>query len=218
MNVSKLSETVSEREAWHATVYGVTKSQTWLSDKQQQWQWLLCVYIVSFKTRKFGQISNDISFQFWASLIQWFRSVQSLSCVWLLWPYGLQLARFHCPSPIPRASSNSCSSGRWCHPTISSSVIPFTSHLQSFPASGSFQMSQFFASGDLSIGVSASVSLLTMNTQDWYPLGRTGWISSQSKGLSRAFCNTTVQKHWFFGTQLSLWSNSYIHTWLLEKP
>ena len=102
-------------------------------------------------------------------------------------------------------------------PTISFSVVPF-SCLQSFPAVGSFQMSQFFASGGQSIGVSASTSVLPMNIQDWFPLGWTGWISLQSKGLSRVFSNPTVQKHQFFSAQLSLWSSSYIHTWLLEKP
>ena len=101
--------------------------------------------------------------------------------------------------------------------TISSSVILYLSRLQSFPASGSFQMSSFFTSGGQSIGVSASASVLPMNTQDWYPLGWTGWISFQSKGLLRVFSNTTVQKHQFFGAQLSLQSNSYIHTWLMEK-
>ena len=105
----------------------------------------------------------------------------------------------------------------WCHPAISSSVIS-SSCPQSFPASGSFQMSQLFTSGGQSIGVSASVSVLPMNIQDWFPLGWTGWISLQSNGLSRVFSNTTVQKHQFFGTQFSLWSNSHIHTWLLEKP
>ena len=119
-------------------------------------------------------------------------------------PHELQHARLPCPSPTPRACSNSCPSSRWCYPTISSSVIPFSSCLQSFPASGSFQMSQFFAWGGQSIAVSASASVLPMNIQDWFPLGWTGFISLQSKGLSRVFSNTTVQKHQFFGTQLSL--------------
>ena len=123
-----------------------------------------------------------------------------------------------CPSPIPRVYSNSCSFSQWCHPTISSSVVPFSFHLQSFPASGSFQMSQLFASGGQNIGDSASTSVLPMNTQDWSPLGWTSWISLQFKGISRVFSNTTVQKHQFFSTQLSLLSNSHIHTWLLEKP
>ena len=106
----------------------------------------------------------------------------------------------------------------WCHPTISSSVFPFYSHLQSFPASGSFPMSQFFASGGQMIRVSASESGLPMNSQDWSPSEWTGWLSLQSKGLSRVFSNTTIQKHQFFGTQPSSQSNSHIHTWPLEKP
>ena len=119
-----------------------------------------------------------------------------------LWPHGLQHARPPCPSPTPRIYSNSCPLHWWCHPTVSSSVIPFSSHLQSFPASGYFQMSQFFTSGNQSIGVSASASVLPMNTQDWSPLGWAGWISLQSKGLSRVFSNTTVQKHQFFSAGL----------------
>ena len=118
-------------------------------------------------------------------------------------PHGLQHSRPPCPSPTPRAYSNSCPLSRWCHPAISSSVIPFSSHLRSLPASGSFQMSHFTSGGQI-IGVSASASVLPMNIQDWSPLGWTGWISLQSKGLSRVFSNTTVQKHHFFGAQLSL--------------
>ena len=133
-------------------------------------------------------------------------------------PHGLQHARLPCPSPALRVYSNSCPLSQWCHPTISSSVIPFSSCLWSFPASGSFQMSQLFASGGQSTDISASASVLLMNIQDWFPLGWTGWISLQSKGLSRVFSNATVQKHQFFGAQLSLWSNSHIHTWLLEEP
>ena len=148
------------------------------------------------------------------SSVQFNRSVVSDS----LRPHRLQHARPPCPSPTPRACSNPCPSSQWCHPTISSSVIPFSSCLQSFPESGSFPMSQLFASGGQSIGVSASTSVLPMNTQEWSPLGWTGWISLQSKGLSRVFSNTTVQKHQFFGTQLSSQPNSHIHTWLLEKP
>ena len=135
-----------------------------------------------------------------------------------LTPYGLQHTRLPCPSPTPRACSNSCPLFRWYHPTISSSVIPFSSCLQSFPALGPFQMSQFFTSGGQSIGVSASTSFLPVNNQDWSPLGWSGWISLQSKGLSRVFSNTTVQKHQFFGVQFSSQSNSHIHTWPLEKP
>ena len=117
---------------------------------------------------------------------------------------GLQHARLSCPSPCPRTCSNSCPLSWWCHPTISSSVIPFSSCVQSFPASGSLLISWFFTSGGQIIGASASSSVLPINIQDWFPLGWTGWISLQSKGLSRVFSNTTVQKHQFFGTQLSL--------------
>ena len=134
-------------------------------------------------------------------LVQFSHTVMSDS----LRPHGLQHARPPCPSPTSGVYPNSFPlSLLWCHPTISSSVIPFSSHLQSFPASESFQMSQLFASGDQSIGVSASTSVLSMNTQDWSPLGWTGWISLQSKELSRVFSNTTVQKHQLFGAQLSL--------------
>ena len=131
--------------------------------------------------------------------------------------HGLQYTRLPCPSTTPGAYSNLSPSSRWCHPTISSSVVPFSSCLQSFPASGSFPKNQFFESGGQNIGVSASASVLPMNIQGSFPLGLTGLISFQSKGLSRVFSNTTVQKQ-FFAAQLSLWSNSHIHTWLLEKP
>ena len=116
-------------------------------------------------------------------------------------PHGLQHSRLPCLTATPRACSNSCPLSQWCHPTFLSSIIPFSSYFQYFPASGSFQMSQFFTSGGQSIGVSTSASVLSMNIQDWFPLGWTGWISLQSKGLSRVFSNTTVQKHQFFGTQ-----------------
>ena len=128
--------------------------------------------------------------------VQFSRSVMSNS----LWPHGLQHARLPCPSPTPRVYSNSCPSSQWCHPTISTSVVPFSSCLQSFPASGSFPISQFFTLGGQNIRTSASPSVLPMNSQDWFPVGWTGWISLQSKGLSRVFSNTTVQKHQFFGT------------------
>ena len=146
-----------------------------------------------------------------------FSSVAQL-CPLLCDPHEPQHARPPYPSPTPGTYPNSCSLSRWCHPTISSSIVPFSSCPQSFPASGSFQMSQLFTSGGQSIGVSASTSVLPMNTQDWSPLGWTGWISLQSQGPSRIFSNTTVQMHQFFGIQLSLQSNSHIHTWLLEKP
>ena len=136
-------------------------------------------------------------------LVQFSHSVVSDS----LWPNGLKHARPPCPSPIPGAYSNSCPSSRWCHPTISSSVIPSSSCLQSSPASGSFPMSQFFTSSGQSIGVSALALVLPMNTQDWFPLGLTGLISLHSKRLSRVFSNTTVWKHQLFGTQESITNN-----------
>ena len=129
--------------------------------------------------------------------VQFSRSLVSNS----LRPHGLQHARLPCPSPSPGVYSNSCPLSQWCHLTISFSVVPFSSRLQSFPASESFPMSQFFASGGQSIGVSASASVLSMNMQDWFPLGLTAWIFLQSKGLSRVFSNTTVQKHQFFSAQ-----------------
>ena len=144
--------------------------------------------------------------------VQFSHSVVSNS----LRPHGLQHAGLPCPSQTLRAYSNSCPSSQWCHPTISSSVIPFSSHLHSFPASGSFQMSQLFPSGGQRIGASASV--LLMNIQDWFPLGLTGLISLQSNRILRVFSSTTIQKHQFFRVQLSSWSSSHIHTWLLEKP
>ena len=142
------------------------------------------------------------------SSVQFSHSVVSNS----LRPHESQHTRPPCPSPTPGVYPNSSPLSRWCHPAISSSVIPFSSCPQSFPASGSFQMSQLFASGGQSTGASASTSVLPMNTQDWSPLGWTRWISLQSKGLSRVFSNTTVQKHQFFGAQPSLQSNSHIHT------
>ena len=138
------------------------------------------------------------------------------SCL-TLWSPELQHARLPCPSPTPRVYPNSCPSSRWCHLTISSSVTLFSSRLRSFPASGSFPMSQLFASGGQTLGVSASASVLPMNTKDESLLGWTAWISLQSKVLSRVFSNTTVQKHQFFGAQLSSQSNSHIHTWPLGK-
>ena len=135
----------------------------------------ICLFSFCFYSRSFNSV------QFGRSVISDF-----------LWPLGLQHARPPCPSPTPEVYSNSCPLSRWCHPTISSSVVPFSSCLQSFPASGSFQMSQFFASSGQSIGVSASASVLPVNIQDWFPLGWTGWISLQTKGLSRVFFNTTV--------------------------
>ena len=132
-------------------------------------------------------------------------------------PHGLQHTRLPCPSPTPWACSKSCLSSWWCHPVILSSILPYSSCLLSFAASGSFPMSQFFASGCQSIGASPSASVLPMNIQVWFPLKLTGFIPMQSKGLSRVFFNATVQKHDFFGAQLSLWCTSHIHTWLLGK-
>ena len=145
------------------------------------------------------------------------RSDQLLSRVCLR-PHESQHARPPCPLPSPRLQSNSRPSSRWCHSDISSSVFPYSSCPRSLSASESFPMSQLFAWGGQSIGVSALASALPMNTQAWSPLWWTGWTSLQSKGLSRVFSNTTVQKHQFFSTQLSSQSNSHIHTWPLEQP
>ena len=149
-----------------------------------------------------------------SSSIQFSHSVVSDS----LGPHESQHARPACSSPTPGVYPNSCPSSPWCHPVISSSVVPFSSCPQSLPASGAFPMSELFAWGSQSIGVSALASVLPMNTQDWFALEWTGWTSLQSKGLSRVFSNTTVQKHQFFGAQPSSQSNSHIHTWPLEKP
>ena len=148
------------------------------------------------------------------SSVQFSRSVVSDS----LWPHESQHSRPPCPSPTPRVHTDSRPSSQCCPPAISSSVVPFSSCPQSLPASESFPMSQLFTWSGQGIGVSDLASVLPMNTQDWCPLGWTGWISLQSKGPSRVFSNTTVQKHQFFGTQPSSQSNSHIHTWLLEKP
>ena len=151
---------------------------------------------------------------YWFISVQFSRSVMSES----LRPHESQHARPPCPSPTPGVHSNSRPSSWWHHPAISSSVVPSSSCPQSLPASGSFPMSQLFQWGGQSTGVSTLASFLPKNTQGWSPSEKTGWISLKSKGLSRVFSNTTVQKCQFFGTQLSLWSNFHIHTWLLEKP
>ena len=155
---------------------------------------------ISPKRHTDGQQANKRMLSITNHSVQFSCSVVSYS----LWPHELKHVRTSCPSAIPGVHPNSCPSIRWCHPTISSFVVPFSSYPQSFPASESFPMSQLFASGGQSIGVSASTSVLPMNTQDWSPLGWTGWISLQSRGLSRVFSNTRVQKNQFFGTQLSL--------------
>ena len=154
---------------------------------------------------------KKLQFLIWKLLFLFNHSVMSDS----LQTHGLQHARLSCPLPSHEACSNSCPLTWWCHPTISSSVVPFSSRLQSFPASGSFQMSQFFASGGQSIGVSASASVLPMNIQDQFPLRLTDLTSLLPKGHSRVFSNTTVQKHQFFSSQLSLWPTPHTHTWLL---
>ena len=164
---------------------------------------LLCIfekYGIQFIYKKTNYIILLGSSEQVLSSVQFNHSVVSNS----LWPHGLQHARPPCPSPTPGVYSNSCPLSQWCHPTISSSVIPFSFCLQSFPTSGSFPVSQFFASGGQSIGVSASASVLPVNIQDWFHLGWTGWISLKSKWCSGVFSNTTVQKHQFFGTQLPI--------------
>ena len=184
---------------------------------------LFCHFFSWFINHNYFKVISDVSnvsitynstiWFFLFNSVQFSRSVMSDSL-----PHESQHARPPCPSPTPRVHPNPCPLSRWCHPTVSSSVIPFSSCPQSFPASESFQMSQLSTSGGQSTGVSASTSVPPMNTQDWSPLGWTSWISLQFKGLSRVFSNTTVQKHQFFGAQLSSQSNSHIHAWLLEKP
>ena len=163
------------------------KASYWIemmTDKMA-WNYLLQWFLVQYFQNQFSQFSHSVVFN----------SLQ---------PHGVQHVRLPCPSPTPKACSNTCPSSWWCHPTVSSSVVPFSSCLQSFPASGSFLVSQFFTSGGQSIEASASASVLPMNIQDWFPLGLIGWISLQSMGLSRVFSNITVQKHQFFSAQLSL--------------
>ena len=173
-----------------------------------QYNVLIYVYIMKWTLKLF-----NIFITFFSS-VHFSHSVVSDS----LQPHELQNARPPCPSPTPGVHTNSCPSSWWCHPAISSSVVRFSSCPQSLPASESFPMNQLFAWGGQSIGVSASASVLPMNTQGWSPLEWTCWISLQSKGLSRVFSNTTVQKHQFFSTQLSSQSNTHIHTWPLGKP
>jgi len=178
------------------------------------WDWIRCLkYFTIKRVIILPWVILTISTR--ASLVAQFSSVQFSHSVVsdCLQPHEPQNARPPCPSPTPGVYPNLCPLSRWCHPTISSSVIPFSSCPQSSPASGYFQISQLFAWGGQSIGVSASTSVLPMNTQDWSPLGWTGWISFQSKVLSRVFFNTTVQKHQLLCTQLSPQSNSHIHIW-----
>ena len=248
ISLSKLWDLVIDREAWHAVVYEVSKSQTQLSN----WTELNTVFHhhcanlhfqqqckrVPFSPHSllrllYADSSDDGHFELCKVISHGrFRktkapkyslqlsSVPSNSSVVsdYLWPHGLQYIRPPCPSPNPGVYPNSCPLSQWSHPTISSSVIPFSSCLQSFPASWSFRMSQIFASGGQSIGVSASTSVLPMNTQEWFPLGWTGFFSLQSKGLLRVFSTTTHSSK-----KLILWCSaffmvhSHIHAWLLEK-
>ena len=177
---------------------------------------ILCIFFVLKSSLSNISITILGFLSFWLISVINISSFQSFCHVQLFVTPWTAARWFPCPSPTPGVYSNSCPLRWWCHLTISSSIIPF-SHLQSFPASGSFLMSQFFISGRQSIGVSASTSVLPVIIQDWFPLRVTGLISLQSKGLSRAFSNTTVQKHQFFGAQLSSQSNSHIHTWPQEK-
>ena len=195
-----------------------SQNRTGFSSKDGAWwsrrQWLRLSSWNHVSELLTPSLSLDDCMSLRFSSVQFSHSVVSNS----LQPHGLQHAGPPCPSPTPRVYSSSCPLSWWYHLVTSSSTIPFSSCLQSFPASGSFPMSQFFPSGGQSIGVSASASVLPMNIKDWFPLGWTSLISLQPKGLSRVFFNTTVQKHQFFGALLSLWCNSHIHIWLLEKP
>ena len=189
-----------------SSVHRIIKQEYWSGEPSSPGE------LTDTGTKSVSLISHAMARRFLTTItisVQFSCSVMSDS----LRPHEPQHTRPPCPSPIPEVHLNSCPLSRWCHPVISSSVIPFSSCPQSFPGSGSFPMSHFFASGGQSIGVSASTSVLPMNTQDWAPLGWTGWISLQSKGLSRVFSNTTVQKRQFSGSQLSLWSNSHLHTY-----
>ena len=181
------------------TVIGLPSCVPWCWPQGTHWKQLMLLSFIFFSlhTNSGHKIKCYKTYKSHPEILQFSHSVLSDS----LWPHGLQHTRPPCPSPTPRIYSNSCPLSRWCHPTISSSVVPFSSCLQSFPASGSFQMSQLFTSGGQRIGVSAS-SVLPMNTQDWFPLEWTGWTSLQSRGLSRVF-KTTIHKNQFFSTQLS---------------
>ena len=186
------------------------KRKSYIIEKSSIYSWKKRNFIISYFLAKMLVGPPMMS----SSVNQFSHSVVSDS----LWPHELQHARPPCTSPTSGDHSNSCPSSQWCHPAISSSVVPFSSCPQSLSASESFPMSQLFAWGGQSTGVSALASFLPTNTQDLSPLEWTGWISLQSKGLSRVFSNTTVQKHQFFSTQLSSQSNSHIHTWPQEKP
>ena len=202
---SSCLENSMDRGAWWATVHRVTKSQTWLSDFHFPFHYTCTYAYICFNHWVTGEAHMCVCMCVCIYIYIYIYMFSSVAQSYLtLQLHELQHARLPCPSPTPGAYSNSHPSHQWCHPTISSSVIPFSSCPQSFPASGSFPMSRFFESGGQSIGVSALISVLPMNIQDWFPLGWTGWVSLQSKGPWRVFSSTTVQKHQFFHTQLSL--------------
>ena len=226
LNVGTFHFTVLKSHVWYYNKFHLIAPWYFKTFLTQSWGNTFSKILICLKAQILSLATNTLKGQF--SLKRQFnlfifKNLSSIqfSCSVVsnpLWPHESQHARPPCPSQTPGVYSNTCPSSQWCHPAISSSVVPFSSCPQSLPASGSFPVSQLFAWGGQSIGVSASASVLPMNTQDWSALGWTGWISLQSQGLSRVFSNTTVQKHQFFSAQLSSQSNSHIHTWPLEKP
>ena len=196
---------------------GAQSGSLWWPGREGSSRGTGCMYNYGWFTQVYSETNTHKIRMSWGDRV-FCSSVQSLNRVRLFATPWIAHARPPCPSPTAGVHPNSCPLSRWCLPAISSSVVPFSSCPHSLPVSGSFQMSQLFTSGGQSIGVSASASVLPVNTRDWSPLGWTGWISLQSRGLSGVFSNTTVQKHQFFGTQLSSQSNSHIYTWPLEKP
>ena len=218
MNLNNtFQKAVKNKGAWCAAAYGSAKSQKWLSDWTTTlgntwmiWKWTS----ILANMEKVLVDSRSKQPQYSLSSVQFNHSAMSNS----LRPHESQHARPPCPSPSPGVHSDSRPSSHGCHTVISSSAVPFSSGPKSFPVSESFPMSQLFAWGVHSTGVSASASFPPKKSQGWSPLEWTGWISLQSKGLSSTFSNTTVQKHQFFSAQLSSQSKSHIHTWPLEKP
>ena len=199
-----------DREAWCAAIHGVAES-----DMTEWLNWTMRRQIICPKDYPGIQLIRDQQHIFFKVSVQFSSVAQSCPT---LRPHESQHTRPPCPSPTTGLHPDSCPSSRWCHPTISSSVVPFSSYPQSLPASESSPMSQLFAWGGQSTGVSALASFLPKKSLGWYPLKWTSWISLQSKGLSTIFSNTTVQKHQFFSAQFSSQSNSHIHTRPLEKP